>query len=123
MNKEELRNRTKKFGIQVVNFLYSLPKDSIAYAITNQLVRSATSVGANYRAALRSRSEKEYIAKMGTILEEADESLYWLEVIQEIPQLNESTLVLNKLIGEANELTAIFASALKTLKSKQNLTS
>lgn len=123
MNKEELKNRTKGFGIKVIEFLYSLPKETISFALANQLVRSATSVGANYRAALRSRSEKEYIAKIGIILEEADESLYWLEVIQEIPQLNKSTLVLNKLISEANELTAIFASSLKTLKSKQNLTS
>ncbi len=123
MNKEELKNRTKKFGIRIIGFLYTLPKDAVSYAIANQLVRSATAVGSNYRAALRSRSEKEYIAKMGIILEEADESLYWLEVIEEVPQLNKSTLILGQLITEANELTSIFASALKTLKAKQNLNS
>lgn len=76
MNKEDLKNRTKLFGIEIIQFLYTLPKDSVGFAVSNQLVRSATSVGANYRAALRSRSDKEFIAKTGVILEEADETLY-----------------------------------------------
>jgi four helix bundle protein len=119
MTKEELKNRTKKYGIEVIRFLHSLPKESITSVISNQLVRSATSIGANYRAVLRSRSEKEFVAKMGIILEEADETLYWLEIMNELPQFNMLNKEITSLMKEANELTAIFASTLKTLKSKQ----
>lgn len=118
MTKDELKSRTKKYGIEIIKFLYSLPKENITYVISNQLVRSATSIGANYRAALRVRSEKEFIAKIGIIVEEADETLYWLEIMNELTQFDMFKSKLNILMKEANELTAIFASTLKTLKSK-----
>lgn len=123
MNKDILKTRTKKYGIEIIRFLYSLPKENITSAISNQLVRSATSIGANYRAALRSRSEKEFIAKMGIIVEEADETLYWLEIMSEVSQFDRSKKEIEILMKEANELTAIFVSTLKTLKAQQNLTS
>ena len=95
MTKEELKKRTKLFGIEIIKFLYTLPKEGISFALTNQLVRSATSIGANYRAALRARSDKEFIAKMGVILEESDETLYWLEIMNEVPNLRSQKLKLN----------------------------
>ncbi|HSY76798.1 MAG TPA: four helix bundle protein, partial [Bacteroidia bacterium] len=93
----------------------------ITSALTNQLVRSATSIGANYRTALRSRSDKEFIAKIGIIVEEADETLYWLEIMREVPQFNGVKNEIDLLMKEANELTAIFVSTLKTLKSQKIL--
>ena len=123
MTKEELKIRTKLFGIEIVKFLYTLPKEGISFALTNQLVRSATSIGANYRASLRARSSKEFIAKLGIVLEESDETLYWLEIMKEVPQFQKSKTEIERLMEEASQLTAIFASTLKTLKSKQNLKS
>ena len=123
MTKDELKSRTKKYGIEMIRFLYSLPKENITSAIVNQLVRSATSIGANYRAAMRSRSDKEFIAKMGIIVEEADETLYWLEIMNEVSQFNKAKNEIDILMKEANELTAIFVSTLKTLKAQQNLNS
>lgn len=119
MTKDELKKRTKSYGIEIIQFLYSLPKETVSFAISKQLVRSATSIGANYRAALRARSEKEFIAKIGIIIEEADETLYWLEVMSEVPQFSGLRVKIEVLMKEANELTAIFVSTLKTLKSKQ----
>jgi four helix bundle protein len=118
MTKDELKNRTKKYSIEVIRFLYSLPKENITLAISNQLVRSATSIGANYRAALRSRSPKEFKAKIGIVVEEADETLYWLEIMKEIPQFSISMSEIDILLKEANELTAIFVSTLKTIKDQ-----
>lgn len=123
MTKDELQIRTKKYGIEMIRFLYSLPKESSTSVISNQLVRSATSIGANYRAALRSRSEKEFIAKIGIIVEEADETLYSIEVMNEVPYFSKLQNKMELLMKEANELTAIFVSTLKTFKAKQNLSS
>lgn len=122
MTKDELQIRTKKYGIEMIRFLYSLPKES-STSVISKLVRSATSIGANYRAALRSRSEKEFIAKIGIIVEEADETLYWIEVMNEVPYFSKLQNKMELLMKEANELTAIFVSTLKTLKAKQNLSS
>jgi four helix bundle protein len=123
MTKDELKIRTKKYAIEMIRFLYSLPKESITSVIINQLVRSSTSIGANYRAALRSRSDKEFIAKMGIIVEEADETVYWLEIMNEVSQFSKVKSEIELLMKEANELTAIFVSTLKTLKAQQNLNS
>lgn len=106
----------------MIRFLYSLPKES-STSVISKLVRSATSIGANYRAALRSRSEKEFIAKIGIIVEEADETLYWIEVMNEVPYFSKLQNKMELLMKEANELAAIFVSTLKTLKAKQNLSS
>ena len=116
MNKEELKDRTKKFAVNAIKFTDELPITRSNNHITGQLIRSATSVGANYRAALRAKSQPDFLYKIKIVLEEADECIYWLEIIKET---NESkALNLIPLHKEANELTAIFSAITKTLKSK-----
>src|SRR5947209_1202238 len=89
-----------------------MPRTTSGRAIANQLVRSATSIGANYRAACRSRSRAEFAAKLGVVAEEADETLYWLELIRESKLLAESKI--SDLLREADELTAIFTAGRRT---------
>jgi len=121
MNKQELQSRTKAFALRVLKLVDALPRTPAGRAISNQLVRSATSVGANYRAACRARSRAEFAAKLGTVLEEADESLYWLEMIRDGGLMSEAKLSL--LLREANELTAIVAVGRKsTMRVKSNIT-
>ena len=112
MDKHELQARTKEFALRALKLVDALPPTPAGRAISNQLVRSATSVGANYRAACRARSRSEFAAKLGTVLEEADESLYWLEMIRDSKLLPPGKLCL--LLQEANELTAIVGAGRKT---------
>jgi four helix bundle protein len=112
MDKPELLQRTKRFALRVLKLVDHLPKSVAGRAIGAQIVRSATSVGANYRAACRSRSRAEFAAKIGVVAEEADESVYWLELICEGGLL--SAPKINPLLTEANELTAIFTAARRT---------
>jgi four helix bundle protein len=100
MNKQELQSRTKAFALRILKLVDALPRTPAGRTISNQFVRSATSVGANYRAACRARSRAEFAAKLGTVLEEADESLYWLEMIRDGGLMSESKLSL--LLREAN---------------------
>ncbi|WP_026950358.1 four helix bundle protein [Algoriphagus mannitolivorans] len=113
--KELLKFRSKAFAISVIKMTENLPKRTSTYPICNQIIRSATSVGANYRSALRARSKAEFIAKLGIVEEEADETLYWLEIIKE------SGLASNELIDpiweECNQLLSIFIATIKTAKS------
>jgi four helix bundle protein len=118
VDKEELKARTKDFGLRVMRLVDALPKTTSGRAIANQLIRSGTSVGANYRAACRARSNKEFIAKLGVVLEEADESVFWLELIRDGELL--TAKLVESLLSEANELTAIFSATLRTLKSGTN---
>lgn len=116
MDQEAMKRRTKEFAKSVMKLCHLLELHH--RLIANQLFRSATSVGANYRAACRARSKAEFIAKLGTVLEEADESLYWLELIAETDAhdfVNKAELA--RLTREANELVAIFVSSLNTAKS------
>ena len=115
MNEQELKSRTKQFGLRVMNLVDALPKTTAGRAIGNQLVRSGTSVGANYRAACRGRSKAEFIAKIGTVAEEADESAFWLEMIIE-GGLLKSELV-SALHQEAEELAAILTASGRTAKT------
>ena len=119
MDKQELLSRTKMFALRSLKLVDHLPRTMSGRAIGNQFVRSATSVGANYRAACRSRSRAEFAAKLGVVAEEADESVYWLELISESKLLPD--VKVSDLLKEANELTAIFTSARRT--SSQNQTS
>src|SRR5438128_4565138 len=114
---KELKQRTKQFGLRILTLLDNLPNTIGGRAVANQLVRSATSVGANYRAACRSRSRAEFAAKLGVVAEEADESVYWLELISEGKLL--PTAKIGDLLKEANELTAIFTSARRTSSGNQ----
>lgn len=122
MNKEDLKIRTKKFAIETIQFINSLPKSRSNDVVSYQLLKSATSVAANYRSALRGRSSAEFVSKLNIVLEESDESMFWFEVIKETNEkLNESKL--KELFNESNELTAIFTSSLKTARNNINLKS
>ena len=119
MNSKDLQNRTKKFAIEIIKLAELLPNKQIGWTITNQIVRSSTSVAANYRAVCRAKSEKDFISKMGTVIEESDETLFWLELIEE-GNIIEPEPRITKLKQEANELTAIFVSSIKTVKNRKN---
>ncbi len=117
MTPDELKIRTKQFGLRVIRLVESLPNTKTAAVIGNQLLRSATSVGANYRAACKGRSKAEFIAKLGIVEEEADESAYWLEMLIEAKILKPD--LLTQLHAEAEELTAIMAKSRQTAKQKK----
>jgi four helix bundle protein len=105
---EQLKERTKKFALQTLDLIEQLPNTVRGRVLANQLARSATSIGANYRAACRGRSRAEFASKLGTVAEESDESLFWLELIKDGKSLP-ARLVM-PLLMEADELTAIFTS-------------
>ena len=109
MTSDELKKRTKQFSLRVLKLVAALPKTVAGRTIGGQVVRSGTSVGANYRAACRGRSKAEFIAKMGTCEEEADEGAYWMEVIIEGELLKPKQV--ESLLHEAEELTRIFAQS------------
>lgn len=117
MNKAELLDRTKAFGLQVLKLVDHLPRTTSGRAIGNQLVRSGTSIGANYRAACRSRSRPEFAAKLGVVTEEADETVYWLQLIRDGNLVAENNVA--ELLKEANELTAIFTAGRRTSSRNQ----
>ena len=112
--RDDLNRRTKVFAVRVLKLVDALPKSASGRAIANQISRSGTSVGANYRAARRGRSKKEFIAKLGIVVEEVDETVYWLELIIETEMLPESKVA--DLLDEAEQLTRIFAKARKTAR-------
>ena len=116
MNKEQLKERTKDFALRVMTLVDHLPKNRKGRIIGDQLLRSATSVAANYRAACRARSTAEFAAKLGTVLEEADESVLWMELITDGGLLKASRV--RALLAEANELTAIMFTARRTTQRK-----
>jgi four helix bundle protein len=109
MNRDELKERTKQFALRVMHLIDALPNTLKARAIANQLIRSGTSVAANYRAACRGRSRAEFIAKLGVVAEEADETALWLELIIADKLLNSKKV--QPLLAEANELVAIMAAS------------
>jgi len=119
MDKGELQDRTKRFALRVLNLVDALPRTAAGRAISTQLVRAATSIGANYRSACRARSRAEFAAKLGIAVEEADESLYWLELVRDGKLVSEDKLSL--LLKEADELTAILASGRKSAVNTSNL--
>ncbi|HKP03511.1 MAG TPA: four helix bundle protein [Chthoniobacterales bacterium] len=112
MNEQELITRTKQFALRIMKLVGALPKSIEGRAIGNQIMRSGTSVGANYRAACRARSKVEFISKLGTVEEEADETAFWLELIIEGKLLRAKQT--QPLLTEAIELVAITAASKKT---------
>ncbi len=116
MTSDELKARTKKFSLMIIDLVEKLPNSISSRAIANQVVRSGMSVGANYRAVCRARSDREFIAKMTIVIEEADETLFWIEIIQEKKWTDYSEL--NLIWKEGNELTAIFVSTIKKVKAR-----
>ncbi|HXF85119.1 MAG TPA: four helix bundle protein [Anaerolineales bacterium] len=113
MDADALKSRTKAFALRTIRLCEALPKNYIGDVIGKQVLRSATSVGANYRAACRARSQAEFSAKLQIVIEEADESAFWLELIEESGLLPPERLL--GLRKEADELTAIFVSSRKTV--------
>jgi len=112
---EELKQRTKQFALRVIRLVAALPNAAAAWVIGKQLLRSATSVGANYRAACRGRSRAEFVAKLCIVIEEADECCYWLELVIEADLLPQD--LVEPLLREANEIVAIMVASRKTASS------
>jgi four helix bundle protein len=118
MNEEQFKRRTKQLGIRVIRMVEALPQSYAGEVIGKQVLRSATSVGANYRAACRAKSTPEIVNKLKTVEEEADETLYWLEVLIEAGLLPEARL--KDLISETDEILAITVASIKTLRAKND---
>jgi four helix bundle protein len=112
----DLKARTKAFAVRIVRLVDSLPRQRSCLVIGHQLLKSATSVGANYRSACRGRSRAEFVAKMGIVEEEADESAFWLELLVEAGVVKAKQLA--DLIREANEITAMTVASIKTARAK-----
>ena len=115
---EELKARTKGLAVDVINFCELLEYKKATSVITNQLIRCATSVGANYRAACRARSKQEFFSKMCIVVEECDETEYWLEIIEKT-NLSRNEKLLNNLKTEANEITKIMTKAKNTIYERR----
>ncbi len=120
MTKEELKNRTKKFALNVFKFLMSLENCKAVDVVSFQLFKSSPSVAANYRAVCRGKSNADFLNKLKIVDEEADESLFWLEFIKRL-EIKCDNVELEKLIKEADELVAIFSAGIKTIKEKNNI--
>lgn len=118
MNNSELKTRTKNFALRIIKLADALPKTQAGYVIGKQIIRSGTSVAANYRAAIRSRSNAEFISKINIVIEEADETLFWLELIMDADLINKTKLL--KLHQEADEIVSIFCATQKTMKNKKS---
>ncbi|CAN5452286.1 four helix bundle protein [soil metagenome] len=118
MDRNELQQRTKKFHVDVIRLCSDFPKNAAGFETAKQLIRSAGSIGANYRATKRAKSNADFIYKVEIVLEEADESHYWLEVVKDV-QLT-TNIDVDRLIDEASQLTAIFAATDKTAKAKKS---
>ena len=119
MDSEELKGRTKKFALAAMELVELLSNNAKGRVVGNQFLRSATSVGANYRAATRARSHAEFISKIGVVEEEADESCYWLELVVEGRLL--PSVKVTPLLREAQELTAIFTASGRTARTKRRI--
>ncbi|MES2732474.1 MAG: four helix bundle protein [Bacteroidota bacterium] len=115
---EQFKRRTKQFALRNIRLFQALPKTEEARVLGKQLLRSSTSVASNYRAACRARSDAEFLAKIGVVIEEADESLFWLELLEEANILPVEKLVALKI--EASELVAITVKIRSSIKNKTN---
>ncbi len=116
MNEEELKRRTKEFAHRCIKLCKSLPNNDLGRLVKGQLLRSSTSVASNYRATCVAQSKKSFIAKISIVVEEADESLFWLEFIIDETLLKKEKVI--PLMNEANELVSIFISSRKTASRK-----
>ena len=118
MTQDEMKMRTRQFALRVIRLVESLPKTKTSSILGGQLLRSATSVGANYRAACRAKSTADFINKLAIVEEEADESIYWIELLVESQQVK-AQLVEN-LLKEVDEILSIVVASIKTSKMKRN---
>jgi four helix bundle protein len=113
----DLKRRTKEYALRIIRLYISLPKATEVQVIGKQVLRSGTSIGAHYREAYRSRSDAEFISKMEGALQELDETAYWLELLSELQVFDEPSL--NDLLHETDELTAIFVTTVRNVKSRR----
>ena len=118
MSEPDLKKRTKAFALRVLKLVDALPKTTAGRVLASQIVRSGTSVAANYRAACRAKSTADFIAKMGTVEEEADETLFWLELLEEFELVTAAKLTAIK--RKANELIAITVASIKTARRNRS---
>jgi four helix bundle protein len=114
---EQLRARTKDFAIRIIHLFQALPSTKEAQTIGNQLLRCGTAVGANYRSACHARSRADFISKIGVVTEEADESVFWIELLSDLKIMKTEGLA--DLLQEARELTAIFSASRQTAKQRR----
>ena len=114
MNPEEMKARTRAFALRIIKLAESLPKTPTANTIRNQMLRCGPSVGANYRAACRAKSKPDFISKMGIVEEEADETMYWIELLIDAGLVKRARVA--ELLGEADENLSITVSSIKTAK-------
>ena len=114
MTKEELKNRTKQFALMIIKLVEDIPDNKAGNTIGNRLIRSGTSVAANYRSACRARSNADFISKITIVEEECDETLFWLELIKEANLVKKEKL--KDILKKADELTAIFTASGKTAR-------
>jgi four helix bundle protein len=117
-NDRDLSQRTKMFALLIIKMYLVLPKETVAQVLGKQVLRSGTSVGANYREANRARSKAEFVAKMGDCLKELDETAYWLELLIESAIVSQSQL--SALLDETSQLIAIFVTIIKHAKEMKN---
>jgi four helix bundle protein len=117
MNETQMKDRTKALGIRVIRMTEALPRGRAADVIARQIVRSATSVGSNYRAACRARSTAEFASKLAVVEEEADETGYWIELLMDTGLVKRERLT--HLLREANEIVAMIVASIKTARSKK----
>ena len=121
VNQPDLKKRTKAFALRILKLVDALPKTRAGRALSSQIVRSGTSVAANYRAACRAKSTADFIAKMSIVEEEADETLFWLELLEESKLVPAAKLTAIK--QEANELIAITVASIKTARRNRRANS
>ena len=114
MNNENLKQRTRKFALDIIQLVEAMPNDRVSNVLGNQLLRSGTSVAANYRSATRAKSPADFIAKMGIVEEESDESFLWMDLLEASGRLQPAKA--QSLIKEAGELTAISVASIRTAR-------
>ena len=117
LNQNYLKERTKRFALEIIKLVEKLPKGRTADILGRQLLAAGTSVGANYRAACRARSPADFISKMGIVEEEADESIYWMELLILSGLIHKSDIT--NLLDEANQILAMTVSSIKTAKTRK----
>jgi len=117
MNERQMKMRTKDFAKKIILLCRKLPNNREGRLIGNQMFRAGTSVAANYRAACRGRSKAEFVSKLAIVEEEADETMFWLELIKEMNIYSDS--LVDELLKESDELVAIFVSSIRTAKQKR----
>ena len=116
--KEQIQHRTKQIGLEIIKLIDELPNNTSSWVIAKQIVRSATSIGANYRAACRAKSPADFIHKLKIVEEETDETMYWLEILDE-GKFIKSERILN-LKKELNEILAIVVASIKTVRNRNS---